>query len=116
MKKIAIFILALSSFSCEKNDISDDTKTEISIFDKNGEAEVYYVSPDDEQVVYLWDGRPSSYIVTSDEVIYGFNGKFLGWYESGIIYDLEGNRGWIQVINATLVRSSIFLAKISFGV
>nr|WP_324292290.1 hypothetical protein [uncultured Draconibacterium sp.] len=44
-------------------------------------------------MIYLWNGKPTSYFSSeNDDLIYGFNGKFLGWRESGIYYDLDGKR------------------------
>jgi len=60
---------------------------EISLFDKNGSA-VAYISSDG--TIYLWDGRPVAYLLENH--VYGFNGKHLGWFENGIMYDGDGYR------------------------
>jgi hypothetical protein len=67
---------------------------EITLFDPDGNP-VAYVAPDDENTIYLWSGKPVAYL--EGENIYGFNGKHLGWFEEGIIWDHEGNRvGFIK--------------------
>lgn len=61
---------------------------EITLFDADGNPVVYIV-PDDENTIYLWSGKPVAYL--DGENIYGFNGKHLGWFEDGIIWDHKGN-------------------------
>ncbi|GAA4016536.1 hypothetical protein GCM10022408_32520 [Hymenobacter fastidiosus] len=41
-------------------------------------------------VTYLWNGKPVAYL--ADEHIYGFNGKHLGWFIKGVIWDETGRR------------------------
>ncbi len=64
---------------------------EIDLYDGAGEAKAYVA---DDLTIYLWDGEPVAYLDTSrssSEVdIYGFNGKHLGWFRRGIVYDHEG--------------------------
>jgi hypothetical protein len=60
---------------------------EISLFDDAGEA-VAYIDTDDEMNIYLWKGEPVAYL--DGQSIYGFNGKHLGWFKDGIIWDHEG--------------------------
>lgn len=60
---------------------------EISLYDDAGEA-VAYIDTDDEMNVYLWKGAPVAYL--EGQSIYGFNGKHLGWFKEGIIWDHEG--------------------------
>lgn len=66
--------------------------TEVTLYNQDGEAKAYYVSPSEEEVIYLWDGQPTAYIVVADQVVYGYNGKVIGWFEDGILYDTEGDR------------------------
>lgn len=61
---------------------------EETLFEPNGKP-VAYLAYDDENTFYLWNGKPAAYLHT-DNLIYGFNGKHLGWYEGGIIRDLNG--------------------------
>lgn len=60
---------------------------EISLYDDAGEA-VAYIDTDDEMNIYLWKGEPVAYL--DGQSIYGFNGKHLGWFKEGIIWDHEG--------------------------
>lgn len=60
---------------------------EISLYDDAGEA-VAYIDTEDEFNIYLWNGDPVAYL--DEQSIYGFNGKHLGWFEDGIIWDHKG--------------------------
>ncbi len=60
---------------------------EISLYDDAGEA-VAYIDTDNEMNIYLWKGEPVAYL--DEQSIYGFNGKHLGWFKEGIIWDHEG--------------------------
>ncbi len=65
---------------------------EISLFDSQGRAAAY-IAIDDDLTFYLWSGRPVAYLVPergSDFHVYGFNGRFLGWFSEGILYDRRG--------------------------
>lgn len=69
---------------------------EISLFDVRGEAVAYIDTEDsDEMVIYLWTGEPVAYVRKgnyTDEAasIYGFNGRHLGWFESGVVRTHKG--------------------------
>jgi hypothetical protein len=44
--------------------------------------------------VYLWDGKPVAYLTADNGGgydVYGFNGKHLGWFVKGIIWDRGGS-------------------------
>lgn len=63
---------------------------EISLFDSKGVATAYIA---EDLTIYLWAGKPVAYLVNDPFGgfhIYGFNGRHLGWFESGIIYDHQG--------------------------
>ena len=49
---------------------------------------VAYISFDDDLTIYMWDGTPVCYLC--GDLIYGFNGKHLGWYDGLRVYDLNG--------------------------
>ena len=78
-----LLLFYINSFAQTNND-------EISIFDKSGNAQAY-ISKD--LTIYLWSGEPVAYLNNSNDLwhVYGFNGKHLGWYINGIIYDNDGN-------------------------
>lgn len=63
---------------------------EVSLYDVGGNA-VAYVAID--YTVYLWNGEPVAYLYGSGNKyqLYGFNGKHLGWFTNGIVYNNDGN-------------------------
>ena len=65
---------------------------EISLFDSEKNASAY-IDLDNELTIYLWSGKPVAYLHESNSRIsvYGFNGKHLGWFESGVIWDSNGD-------------------------
>jgi hypothetical protein len=63
---------------------------EVSLFDFKGRPTAYVA---EDQTIYLWEGKPVAYLDGQDKdipSIYGFNGKHLGWFRDGIMYDNEG--------------------------
>ena len=82
------FVIALLiGFSCAAPAQND----EVTLSDKRGKA-VAYISADEDQTIYLFDGVPVAYLLHKGETyyIYGFNGRHLGWYDEGVIHDLRG--------------------------
>jgi len=66
---------------------------EVTLFNKNGKP-VAYIAEDGE-TIYLWDGRPVAFL--SEEKVYGWNGRQLGWFANGTIFDIYGLRsGFIR--------------------
>lgn len=63
---------------------------EETLFEPDG-TPVAYVDYDGDSTIYLWKGVPVAYL-DKDNCIYGFNGKHLGWYENGVIWNLKGER------------------------
>ena len=66
---------------------------EISLFDGAGNA-VAYIALTDGLTIYLWSGRPVSYLEPDGNggyQVYGFNGRHLGWYVNGVIWDHSGH-------------------------
>lgn len=61
---------------------------EISLFDRDGDA-VAYVDTDSDATIYLWGGKPVAYLDGAN--VYGFNGKHLGWFDEGIVWDHKGD-------------------------
>lgn len=59
---------------------------EIILYNKNGEPVAYIA--DDGETIYLWNGHAVAYLYK--DKVYGWNGKHLGWFVDGIIYDLRG--------------------------
>jgi hypothetical protein len=60
---------------------------EYSLYDYTGEA-VAYIDSSEEFTIYLWKGIPVAYL--DDSSVFGFNGKHLGWFKDGIIWDHNG--------------------------
>lgn len=54
----------------------------MEFFDRYGAA-VCYAS--DGEHIYLWGGQPVAYL--HDDKVYSFDGRFLGWFENGWLYD-----------------------------
>lgn len=66
--------------------------TEITLFDGSGDA-VAYIATDDGMTIYLWSGEPVAYLEADSSgslMVYGFNGKHLGWFSGGAIWDHSG--------------------------
>ncbi len=63
---------------------------EETLYDVDG-TPVAYIDYNDEATIYLWNGTPVAYL-DSELCIYGFNGKHLGWFEEGIVWNLDGER------------------------
>jgi hypothetical protein len=79
----AAFLTTLVAISISTGAIAE----EISLFDSRGEATAY-ISTDHELTIYKWEGKPMAYL--SGEHIYGYNGKHLGWFDNGIVWDHKG--------------------------
>jgi hypothetical protein len=67
----------------------------MEFFDRSGNAICY--SPDGEHI-YLWNGEPVGYF--SDNKIYAFSGKLIGWIENGWLLD-RSNRPALFSSSAT---------------
>ena len=63
---------------------------QVDFLNCKGEWSIYIDSEKDFNI-YSWDGEPLAYI-DDDCNIYGFNGKYLGWWNSDnlIMYDVDG--------------------------
>jgi hypothetical protein len=61
---------------------------DLDFYDSQGRA-VAYAAADSDLTIYLWAGKPVAYLDQTN--VYGFNGKHLGWFKNGAIYDHEGN-------------------------
>jgi hypothetical protein len=61
-----------------------------TLFNKNGEA-VAYITVDFNQTIFLWEGLPVAYLF-NEEHVYGINGRHLGWFRDGVLYNNRGER------------------------
>lgn len=70
------------------------SEEEISLFNGQGQA-VAYIDVDDDLTIYLWGGKPVAYLVSSRRNdgfdVYGFNGKHLGWFVDGVVWNHDGD-------------------------
>jgi hypothetical protein len=67
---------------------AQNSNDEITLRSGSGDCAAY-VSNDDDSTIYLWNGEPVAYLASQD--IYGFNGKHLGWFIKGAVYDHDGD-------------------------
>ncbi len=66
---------------------------ETTLYNKHGRA-VAYIAEDGE-TIYTWDGRAVGYL--QGERLVGWNGKQLGWFTNGTVFDIFGFRaGFIR--------------------
>ena len=66
---------------------------ETTLFNKNGKSVAYLAN--DGETIYIWDGRAVAYLF--EDKIFGWNGKQLGWFANGTIFDIYGLRtGFIR--------------------
>lgn len=59
----------------------------MNFYDSNGKP-IAYLS--DDKHIFLFSGEPAAYF--SGDAVYGFNGKYLGWFKDGWIIALDGTR------------------------
>lgn len=64
---------------------------EVTLFDREGKA-IAYIDYDEEATIFLWKGKRAAFLEAEgdDICVFGFNGKLLGWYEEGVVYDKKG--------------------------
>jgi len=84
MKKMFVFFLLLSSLTAI-------SQTEVSIFDETGNA-THYIDYSN-GTVYSFDGTPVAFLRAKSNYynVYNYQGDHLGWFESGIIRDHNGD-------------------------
>lgn len=89
MSQLAVCVLGLLAGTTLTT--SAASAAEISLFNSS-KAPVAYVA--DDLTIYLWSGEPVAYLdsdPTGGFHVYGFNGKHLGWYVSGVLRDNNGH-------------------------
>jgi len=72
--------------------LSAQAEKEISLYNKQGSAAAY-IAINENLTIYLWDGKPVAYLSqnnSNEYHVYGFNGKHLGWFKEGFLYDNQG--------------------------
>jgi len=85
MKKVLFINLIMVLFVTLAN------AQQVSLYDSDGDARAY-IDFEEDATIILWDGTPVAFLENerSDISVFGFNGRFLGWFEDGIIYDKDG--------------------------
>jgi 4-fold beta-flower domain-containing protein len=65
---------------------------EVTLYNSSG-TPVAYIDTGDDSTIYLWSGMSVAYLDKSagETNIWGFNGKHLGWFENGVIWDNRGD-------------------------
>jgi hypothetical protein len=87
-KEIFLVILLLSAFFFSQTLSAEEDATSKILYDSTGEAVAYVNQDRGTTILFRASGEPFAYV--SDEAIYRFDGKHLGWYENGIFYDGRG--------------------------
>lgn len=68
---------------------------QITLFERNG-VPVAYIDYNEDGAIYSFSGKPLAYLSTESDV-YSFNGKHLGWFEDGIVWDHHGRQvGFVE--------------------
>ena len=91
--KLLLIIFLLVGAICTPVAAQD---SEITLRNSAGDCTAY-IADDDDSTIYLWSGEPVAYL--SGDNIYGFNGKHLGWFTKGLIYNHDG-----EIVGATKSR------------
>lgn len=90
--RIAVVVLGSLLLTLCRPILADEN--EMSLFSNKG-TPAAYVAVDEGMTVYLWSGKPIAYlerdIGTTRFHVYGFNGKHLGWFDQGVIWDKHGD-------------------------
>ena len=93
MKRILLILCATVGLltGCSSNDDEPTLpqESEVTLFDISSEPVAYINYVDKDSTIYMWDGMPVAYF-DGKEDIYHFNGRFLGWFKNGVLYDIEG--------------------------
>ena len=58
-----------------------------TFYNRSGSAVAYL--DNDAKSIYLFNGLPVAWL--SGDRVYGYNGRYLGWYQTGWVYDRSGH-------------------------
>jgi hypothetical protein len=89
MKYISAPILICLGFCMATQALGSED--ELSLYNPFGEATAYIA---EDLTIYLWSGTPVAYLSEDKKGgfhIYGFNGKHLGWFANGAVWNHKGN-------------------------
>jgi hypothetical protein len=70
----------------------DDTPAgpqDTDIYSKDGRAIVYISQVETDRILYSWSGTVLGYL--TEDNIYAFGGKHIGWFAGNCVYDHNGN-------------------------
>jgi hypothetical protein len=81
-------VFALTCCAMSAVVLAQPDSDEITLYAASGKP-VAYVADDDDSTIYLWSGKPVAYLRSED--VYGINGKHLGWFVKGLIYNHDGD-------------------------
>lgn len=76
-------VLVVAAQTCRADDTTFD------FYDAAGRAVAFSAKDGSDVTLYLWSGKPVAY--PDGDSVYGFNGRHIGWYQNGAIYDNDGN-------------------------
>lgn len=77
-----------------------------TLFDSRG-VPIAYIDYDDDLIIYAFSGTPLAYL--NENNVYGFNGKHLGWFENGFLWDHSGLRaGFTQEVSPVFTQFEPF--------
>jgi hypothetical protein len=88
MRKVIAGIAFALAASLHSQALAD----EVTLYEGNGQP-VAYIVTNDEMTIYTWEGHAVAYLVENDNrswYVYGWNGKHLGWFERGVIWNTNG--------------------------
>jgi hypothetical protein len=66
------------------------SEDDLSLYNSFGEATAYIA---EDLTIYFWSGKPVAYLSEDKKGgfhVYGFNGKHLGWFANGAVWDHKG--------------------------
>ncbi len=70
---------------------------QVSLYNGSGKA-VVYIDYGNENTIFTWSGEAIAYLTrqNSEELVFDFEGSFLGWYENGAVYNTNGDIVWAR--------------------
>jgi hypothetical protein len=89
--------------------LASHAENEVPLFDGQGAA-VAYIAVEEDLTIYTWSGKPVDYLIADDSGgfhVYGFNGKHIGWFLRGVIWDQAGGASCVvkEALNSTQLES-----------
>lgn len=82
------------------------------LYDTSGSGVAYVDNNNGTTVIYDAAGNPMAYVADTGAV-YSFGGKQLGWYDNGVVYDLNGFQ---LAFSETQVPNTVVVKRVETGV